>query len=92
MLKVNLLGKKQLAKQCSIIAKDVCFFGDTCVIFVVLHKLPQSILDFINTEEITIHSWFGDIEMRLFIPTYLLDTIVPYNGDKPSYIDTDLPF
>lgn len=82
-------GKGPIGPTFDLIAdREICFFhkDNVIVVFVVMHYLPQSILDWIHENNIKIMSWFGNPEMRLMIPIDLIDTISQYRGEIPMYV------
>ena len=47
---------------------EIVFADGFVVVWVIYHKLPQFMIDFFARNNITVHTWFAEQSMRLFIP------------------------
>lgn len=88
MLSITLWDETQTGKTLDLVVRHIGFFHaqGTAVVFVRVNKLPQSILNWICSNKIEIHTWFGFEEMRLFIPTNLISDITTHIGEIPLYV------
>ena len=89
MQKMTLWKSREVTgKTVELLVDHISFFhrDGVAIVFVVVQYLPQTLLDWINDNNVRILSWFGNPNMRLMIPIDLIDTISSYSGEIPMYV------